>query len=451
MIHRYIDFRLKKAVKPYRLRSMVSLSKDIEPHRFADYHLAARAFVDQRTQADAFSSQHYNMTLIDIVKGKFNQHQTRMVNQSPVRLIDIGYEKSEPFADEYFWAFTSVKEDLAGVIRVRSAHEVTLEIALSDSSKLTTIAEEIDRLSIDHSVYRNQLLAIEFDKGIQNEYGYAQHGNGLDIAFLRKPKISDEDIIFDPDVKKVLERNIVSFLTNRDRLGALGLPLQRGVLLYGPPGTGKTFTCQYLYNRLEDVTMIRVSGKGLGQVRSICAFARMMQPSVLVLEDVDLIFASREINLYSSALGEMMDELDAFKSDDNVLFILTTNAIERLEEAIKDRPGRVAQCVYLGPPGLELRVRYLNRYLNRYDCETLSIEEIAEATDGASQAFLEELVYRSVQIAAETGETASSEKNGAELSASPQLKNAHFEEALREMTLHKNQSTGNIVGFKFGG
>ena len=438
MFKRFVDFRLKKAVKPFLLRQMSCVSKDLEPHRFADYHRAVQAFVDARTQADKFSSQHYNLPLCDIVQGKFNQHNSRVVTSSPVRLIDVGYEKSEPFADEQFWAFKSDEENLAGVIRLRTAHEVAIEIALNDSSKLTTIVEEIDRLSVEHSVYRNQLLSIEFESPMRDGYGYSQHSNGLDISFLRHPDIKDDDIIFDPNVKKVLQRNVVSFLQNRDQLESLGLPLQRGVLLYGPPGTGKTFTCQYLYNKLHHVTMIRVSGKGLGQVHSICAFARMMQPSVLVLEDVDLIFASREINLYSSALGEMMDELDAFKSNDNVLFILTTNAIDRLEEAIKDRPGRVAQCVYLGPPNLELRRRYLKRYLKPYDCSDLSVEAIAQKTDGASQAFLEELVYRSVQIASETGGT------------TPKLQNRHFDEAMEEMTMHKSQSTGNIVGFKFG-
>ena len=56
-------------------------------------------------------------------------------------------------------------------------------------------------------------------------------------------------------------------------------------------------------------------------------------------------------------LGEFIDQLDGFGDTDQVIFILTTNAIERIESAIKDRPGRVSQCVYFGPPSAALRQR----------------------------------------------------------------------------------------------
>jgi SpoVK/Ycf46/Vps4 family AAA+-type ATPase len=180
-----------------------------------------------------------------------------------------------------------------------------------------------------------------------------------------------------------------------------------------------------------------VTGKGLGQVRTICSLARLLHPSVLVLEDVDLIFTSREINLYSTALGDMMDELDAFKREESVLFILTTNSIERLEAAIKDRPGRISQCIFFGPPTRDLRIRYLKRYLEAYDTSNLSMEYIADVSDGGSQAFLEELVYRTVQIAAEG--------NGDKIV----LKDEYFKEAVDEMTGHQDQSAGSILGFRF--
>ena len=224
----------------------------------------------------------------------------------------------------------------------------------------------------------------------------------------------------------------------RDRLQQLGLPLQRGILMHGPPGTGKTFTCQYLYQRLQPVTMIVVAGKGLAHVKSICNFARMLQPSVVLLEDVDLIFASREINLYSTGQGEMMDELDGFQRDEAVTFILTTNAIDRLEQAIKDRPGRISQCIYFGLPGRELRSRYLRRFLEPFSTNGLSIDRVADLSEGGSQAFLRELVNRAVQIAAES----EADNSAVRLSTN------HFEEAVEEMTRFTEEATESIIGFQ---
>ena len=54
-----------------------------------------------------------------------------------------------------------------------------------------------------------------------------------------------------------------------------------------------------------------------------------------------------------------MDQLDGFTEDEEVLFILTTNAIDRVEQAIKDRPGRVNQCLYFGLPAPALRKLFL--------------------------------------------------------------------------------------------
>jgi hypothetical protein len=41
----------------------------------------------------------------------------------------------------------------------------------------------------------------------------------------------------------------------------------------------------------------------------------MLQPSLVILEDVDLVFASREINLYSSVLGYVESRVE-LRDDD---------------------------------------------------------------------------------------------------------------------------------------
>jgi ATP-dependent 26S proteasome regulatory subunit len=53
--------------------------------------------------------------------------------------------------------------------------------------------------------------------------------------------------------------------------------------------------------------------------------------------------------------------MDGLRPHEEIGFVLTTNAIERLEAAVKDRPGRISQCIYFGPPNEELRGRYLER------------------------------------------------------------------------------------------
>ncbi len=82
-----------------------------------------------------------------------------------------------------------------------------------------------------------------------------------------------------------------------------------------------------------------------------------------------------------------------------MIFLLTTNAIDRVESAIKDRPGRVSQCIYLGAPNATLRHRYLSALLAPYPAAQVDLERLVGRTEGVSQAFLKEMLARAVQFA----------------------------------------------------
>ena len=130
--------------------------------------------------------------------------------------------------------------------------------------------------------------------------------------------------------------------------------------------------------------------------------------------------------------------MDGLRPFEDIGVVLTTNAIDRLEAAIKDRPGRVSQCVYMGPPNRKLRKRYLARYLRDYETGDLNFETLVGQSDGASQAFLKEWVHRSVQLATER-----LDGNGAQL----RLRDDDFSVAMDEMKSFVEGSAGQIIGF----
>jgi SpoVK/Ycf46/Vps4 family AAA+-type ATPase len=109
-----------------------------------------------------------------------------------------------------------------------------------------------------------------------------------------------------------------------------------------------------------------------------------------------------------------------------------------MEAAIKDRPGRISQCIYLGPPEPVLRRRYLSHYLVNYDVRAVALDALVEMSDGATQAFLKEWVQRSVQIATE---------RLAGTGTKVQLRTADFKEAMDEMQRFTEGSTRRIIGF----
>jgi SpoVK/Ycf46/Vps4 family AAA+-type ATPase len=117
---------------------------------------------------------------------------------------------------------------------------------------------------------------------------------------------------------------------------------------------------------------------------------------------------------------------------------MTTNSIDRMEAAIKDRPGRIGQCIYFGPPKRTLRRRYMAHYLEGYDTEAVDLDALVELSDDATQAFLKEWVHRAVQIATE---------RLTDPAARASLRTEDFRLAIDEMRRFSEGSTGQIIGF----
>ena len=149
-----------------------------------------------------------------------------------------------------------------------------------------------------HDVYRGQVITIEVS------------GHGAQrIVFLERPHVAAADVILPDGALERIERHILGPTRHREALVAQGRHLSRGLLLWGPPGTGKTHTVRYLTGRVSGVTTILLSGATLGMLSAFGTLARRLAPSVVVLDDVDLIAQERTYGPFgeSSALFELMN------------------------------------------------------------------------------------------------------------------------------------------------
>src|SRR5574341_1027064 len=365
-------------------------TKELPSYRFVDLYRAIEAYCEARPIVHIIESEHQE-DLNNLLHGKPQRGGTpRRVKRSSTTAWPSGPRDECFLPVDRFWVCPHHAQARL-VIRLRynqfTEHAI-LEVAAEDSSMGEACLKSILDRSIERSVYRNQTLEIAYEAGTKDEYGDAERPERLRVLFKDSEPVDEKDIIIDEQVRQILWRNVIDLHRRRDVLKANGVPLRRGVLLYGPPGTGKTFACRYLCGQLPETTKITVTGRALLQVNAIFSVARMLTPSLLILEDVDLVFSSREINLYSSVLGDLLDQMDGLRPFEDIGFILTTNAIDRMEAAIKDRPGRVSQCIYFGPPKPELRVRYLRHYLRRYVTSELDVAKLVADSEGATQAFL---------------------------------------------------------------
>ena len=91
---------------------------------------------------------------------------------------------------------------------------------------------------------------------------------------------------------KLLDRNVLSFV-RPPQLRQLGQSTRKGILLYGPPGTGKTHTIRYLANNLPGHTTLIITAAQVALLAQYMSLARLLQPAMVVIEDVDLIARDR--------------------------------------------------------------------------------------------------------------------------------------------------------------
>ncbi len=416
-------------------------TKELPHYRFVDLYRATDAYCEGRENVKIIESEHRDEALNSILHAKRQEWMSRRINRSSTTSWLVGPEKDVFLPVDRFWLCTSEAQGGRLIVRLRydqDSEKAVLEVAAEDSALAERCLNRIVERSTEASIYRNKVLLLAFEPGTKDEYGDVEKGDRLRILFKADEPVADEDIVIDEDVREILQRNVIDLHTKREVLKAHRVPVRRGVLFYGPPGTGKTFACRYICGKLPDTTRIIVTGTALLQVNTIFSLARLFQPSLLILEDVDLVFASRQINLYSSVLGELLDQMDGLRPFEDVAFILTTNAIDRMESAIRDRPGRISQCIFFGAPTATLRKRYLRHYLSGYSAPDLDMDQLVTESSGATQAFLKEWVHRSVQISLEHLGDGNPEL---------ELRNEDFSRAMDEMKKFSEGSTGRIIGF----
>jgi cell division protease FtsH len=267
-----------------------------------------------------------------------------------------------------------------------------LEVMCEHRDHAVAFLGRLRSLAHELNVYRGKVLSFTF-----TEWG------SFGLEFHRLPVLTRDDLILPESDLDAIERHTVGIAAHADRLRAAGRHLKRGLLLFGPPGTGKTFSVMYLCSQMPGRTTILLSGQAAPTLGQAAAIARSLQPSMLVLEDVDLVAMERTIPGMGSnpLLFQLLNEMDGLDEDADVIFVLTTNRVDLLEPALSARPGRIDQAVEIRLPDAACRGRLLDRYLLGMTLEVSDLEEVIERTEGVSAAFLKELARRAALVAAE--------------------------------------------------
>ncbi|KXG46475.1 ATPase, AAA-type, core [Penicillium griseofulvum] len=164
-----------------------------------------------------------------------------------------------------------------------------------------------------------------------------------------------ESVVLHEGVKERVVADVEDFISSSSWYHDRGIPYRRGYLLYGPPGTGKSSFIQALAGELDyDIAILNLSERGLTDDRLNHLLTIVPNRTLVLLEDVDAAFSNRreqsDADGYRGAnvtFSGLLNALDGVASAEERIIFLTTNHVERLDEALV-RPGRVDMTVRLG-------------------------------------------------------------------------------------------------------
>lgn len=305
---------------------------------------------------------------------------------------------------------------------------IAVEVMGRDREAAEGFLRQLTKAARFGQAYRGHVLSLEFDCY-----------RSLRVQFQNLPRLSRSEIILPDALLARIERHTLSFSRHADKLLAAKRHLKRGILLHGSPGVGKTLCAMYLAAQMEGRTVILLTVAGIQAIESACKLARLLAPTTVILEDVDLIGTEREHQTVgaNALLFELLNQMDGLAEDVDLLFILTTNRPDVLEPALCARPGRIDQAIEIPLPDADCRRRLFQLYGKGVELE-LTPEEfdaVVTETKGASGAFIRELIRRATVLAVEDNPQ-----------ATPVLNARRFNEAMAELLIAGGALTQRLLG-----
>ena len=231
----------------------------------------------------------------------------------------------------------------------------------------------------------------EYARGHSYLRGQAFFADGQIIERARK--YTWDNILLAEPARRLIRVHVEGFLRNREVLRSHGVKARRGLILSGPPGTGKTLLGKVLADTLEGASFMWVSPRHVqnpASFQEILEVARFTAPTVVFLEDLDLFGEEREGG-GGMCLGELMNQLDGAVDNEDLVTIATTNRLDVIEKALRNRPGRFDRVIEMNEMDEMCRRKLLARLLAKAEVSPEDMSYLVEATREYTGAQVQEL------------------------------------------------------------
>ncbi len=212
--------------------------------------------------------------------------------------------------------------------------------------------------------------------------------------FLDLSAFDASKIVFSDEVTATLSGTLLAPIKYTDAMRREGVSLKRALLLEGPYGTGKTSIGQMVAQVATENKWTFISAKpGRDKVEDVLRTARLYQPAVVFIEDIDV----EANNGDADAVTRLLEAFDGITSKGGELqVVMTTNHLDRIHKGML-RPGRLDAVVHIGAldrNGIERLVKVIVPAGKLAD--SIDYDAVADAMEGFLPAFVKEALTRAV-------------------------------------------------------
>eukprot|EP00828_Plagiopyla_frontata_P019323 TRINITY_DN2471_c0_g1_i1.p1 TRINITY_DN2471_c0_g1~~TRINITY_DN2471_c0_g1_i1.p1 ORF type:complete len:462 (-),score=83.58 TRINITY_DN2471_c0_g1_i1:12-1397(-) len=205
---------------------------------------------------------------------------------------------------------------------------------------------------------------------------FLDNNKHIKTSYLSEYRFSD---LFGVEHAKHELQEIIDFLNDPSKYLKIGARLRKGVLIYGPPGTGKTLLAKatagesqasFFYCSASEFIELYV-GMGAKRVRELFNKAKLFQPSIIFIDEIDGIGMKRKSfgeevsdTERSTTLNQLLTEMDGFSKQENIVVIAATNRILSLDDALM-RSGRFDTKIQIQMPDAKEREGIIRVHLSK--------------------------------------------------------------------------------------